>query len=70
MGSMGAVDVDTIQQKHVEVDIEVEGTPKALNQGDCAGLCDGFGIAGFTNQMVWVQNSDACRFIYPGSQFI
>ena len=31
MGSMGAVAVDTIQQKHVEVDIEVEGTPEALD---------------------------------------
>jgi len=31
---MGTVDVDTFQQKHVEVDIVVEGTPKALNQGD------------------------------------
>ena len=48
---MGAVAVDTIQKQHVEVDIEVEGTPEALDQGHCAGLCDGFGIAGFADQM-------------------
>ena len=35
---MGVVAVDTIQNQHVEVDIEVGGTAKALDQGHCASL--------------------------------
>ena len=41
-GSMGAVAVNTIQEQHMEVDICVEGAPKALDQGHGAGLCGGF----------------------------
>jgi len=35
----------------VEVDIEVERTAKALDQGHCASLCGGFGKTGFVDQM-------------------
>jgi hypothetical protein len=48
---MGTVDVDPIQEQHVKMDIQVGGTPKALNQGHCVGLCRGFGVAGFVAQM-------------------
>ena len=35
----------------MEVDIEVEGTHKPLNQGHCASLCGGFGVAGLVGQV-------------------
>ena len=31
LGFIGAVDVNTIQEKHVEVDVQIERTAEALN---------------------------------------
>ena len=50
-GSTGAVDVNTIQKQHVKVNVEVHRPAESLDQGDGAGLCRGFGIAGFPSQM-------------------
>ena len=33
-----AIEVDTIQKKHVEVNVQIEGTSKALDQRDCASV--------------------------------
>jgi len=38
---MDAIDVDSVQKNHMEVDIEVNRTTKSLNQRNCAGLCPG-----------------------------
>ena len=35
--SIRAIDVDTVQKKHMEVDICIEGTAESLNQRHCAG---------------------------------
>ena len=40
-----------LYKKHVEVDIELEGTPEALDQGHCARLCGDFGVAGLVGQV-------------------
>ena len=34
--SIRAIDVGTIQKEHVRINIEIEGTSKALDQRDCA----------------------------------
>jgi len=46
-----AVDVDTIQEQQMEVDICIKGAPKTLDLHDCASLCGGFGKTGFVDQM-------------------
>ena len=50
-GFRGTIDIDPIQKNHMEVNIEVEGTPEALDQGHCASLCGGFGKTGFADQV-------------------
>ena len=50
-GSMGAVDVDTIQEQHMDMNIRVQCTAKALDQRNCASLCGGFGVTGFADQV-------------------
>ena len=48
---MRAVDVDTIQQMHVEVDIEVEGAPKRWIRVTAPVCAMVFGVAGLADQM-------------------
>ena len=36
--TVGALDIHPIQKQHVEVNIQVQRTTEALDQGDCAGL--------------------------------
>ena len=36
---MGIVDVNTIEEQHVEVNVEVHRPTESLDQGDRAGLC-------------------------------
>ena len=50
-GSMGVVAVDSIQKQHMKMDVQVQRTAKALDQGNSAGVCRGFCIAGFVGQM-------------------
>jgi len=38
MGSMGAVEINTVQKQHVEVDICIKGAPKTLNLRDCGSI--------------------------------
>ena len=41
-GSVITADVHAVQKEHVEVDVEIKGPSKSLNQGDGPGMCGGF----------------------------
>ena len=48
----------------MEMDIRVQCTPEALDQGHCTGLCGGFGVAGLADQVCGngaVDNTQPCN---------
>lgn len=49
--SIGMIDIDAIKEQHVKVDVEVQHTTEALNQGDRAGTGSCMAMACFFDQV-------------------
>ena len=49
--TLGAIDVDTIQEQHVRRNVEIQRTAEALDQRDRAGVCALLGVTGFVDQV-------------------
>jgi hypothetical protein len=65
--SIGTADVYSIQEQHMKMDIEIERTAEALDQGHGAGLCHGLCKARFVCQMRGDGTEDNAQ--HPGHDF-
>jgi hypothetical protein len=49
--TLGVCDVDTVQEQHVKMDVEVQGAAEALDQRNRTGVSALPGVTGFMNQV-------------------